>query len=412
MAFLPSLVALLIVVGALLYAVRSGRRATAREREVVEYAENLDDLLVYSKRFALAARTSVADVARALDEALSARFTAIDAVALFEQASGGALLCTYAGKDSRLDRYPGRAQYALDDDVVPAVALRQCMTVSSKSGASTAHPGDAFALGLPLKLDVGNTSVLYVASSTSALDDFIPAIELLVEQAEPALLLAHEREELTGRATFDGLTGLLGRAAFDAAYRSEVERCAEVHAPLSLMYIDADGFKAWNDQLGHHAGDAVLQRLADILLQNRVSMRDLVCRRGGDEFVIALVDVDKSEAVAVAGTIAAAITYDDRTLLVPPEFREHEPLPLTASIGVATYPRDSESAAELLQIADRVMYAAKERGKDRVCYIGDDREIHEERPSESDRRDLASRPFSDRRHLPRSFAPARQADAS
>jgi diguanylate cyclase (GGDEF)-like protein len=400
-----SALALVAVAFAVLYGRRQRLRAIAQARSFNAYLERIGDMLDCSKRFALAARTSAVDVCSEIDSALHERFADVDCLALFVPWAGK-LACIYATPGSRCERYAGRADYdvTVESDVLPVAALKAGIVVTSKSGPRPIHPADTYAVAIPLTLDRGNTSVLYLSSGARPFDDVLPAVQMLVEQAEPALLLAQEREEIESRATYDGLTGLLGRAAFDAVLHAEVDRCERTGSTLAVLYIDTDGFKAWNDEFGHHAGDGVLQRIGEILSSARRSPRDLVGRRGGDEFCVALIDTDKTEAIEFARNIGAAIAFDDRAEYVPAEMGDTAPLPLTASIGVAVFPRDADGYDALLHRADAIMYEAKRLGKDRICYIGDDRAIHEVRVSESDRRDPGTRPFIDRRMAHRPFA--------
>ncbi len=160
-------------------------------------------------------------------------------------------------------------------------------------------------------------------------------------------LLARARHQ----AQRDALTGLPNRHGFDALS----ERALAAHLPgahvLALLFVDLDGFKAINDQLGHGAGDEIL-RLVGARLSHAVRSGDLVCRHGGDEFVCLLPHLDNAQrAEAIADLLV-------RALAAPMQLGPHR-VSVRASVGIAMYPRDGQSMEALLQHADRAMYAAK-----------------------------------------------------
>lgn len=398
--------ALLVVVAAVVNVIRLRMKDAQRDAEMQQYVEGFNDLLEASREFALAARESVSKVRTSIDEAIRRRFPEIDAIAIFAQEMGK-LVCVYSTPDGRLARYAGRAEYDVSDEsALPVAALRAGKTAVSAQGGKPIHPVCRSAAAIPLTLDLGNTTVVYVESTTRSLGQILAPLEILLEQAEPALVLADARDDSESRATYDSLTGLLQRASFELRLRDEIDRCEDSGASLALLYVDADNFKAWNDTFGHHSGDMLLQRIAEILNDNRVTAHDLVGRRGGDEFVMVLLDVDRAQALSAALSVGAAIAFDDRRALVPPEKMDVEMIPVTASIGVAVFPHDGETSSDLILRADKIMYEAKARGRDRVCYVGDDGELHDTRSSERDRRDPDTRPFADRRRSERFFAEA------
>jgi diguanylate cyclase (GGDEF)-like protein/putative nucleotidyltransferase with HDIG domain len=159
---------------------------------------------------------------------------------------------------------------------------------------------------------------------------------------------------LTDAARTDSLTGLLNRRAIEELFELELERARRSGRPLSIIVGDLDGFKAVNDRLGHHAGDAALQTLADEL--GRWKRRiDMAARLGGEEFALLLPETDERGAFLVAERLRRAThrTFADG------------PLPLTISFGVATFPDHGDDADTLLRAADQALYAAKDLGKDR-----------------------------------------------
>jgi diguanylate cyclase (GGDEF)-like protein len=156
----------------------------------------------------------------------------------------------------------------------------------------------------------------------------------------------------------DSLTGISNRRHFDHALTDEWRRCARARTPLSLLMIDVDHFKAYNDRCGHLQGDECLRRVAGLLTQAARRPGDLVARYGGEEFVCLLTDTNATGALLVAGRLQAAI---DQARIPHPA----SPLGphLTVSIGAATAHPPAESPEALVALADRLLYAAKERGR-------------------------------------------------
>src|SRR5579859_2927456 len=164
-------------------------------------------------------------------------------------------------------------------------------------------------------------------------------------------------EELAVR---DSLTGLFNRRAFDARLTDEVQRAVRYQRPLSLLMIDIDHFKLYNDQHGHPQGDALLRELSTLFL-SCVRSTDYVTRYGGEEFAIILPETNSANALAVAGTIL------DRVCRHPFAFRETQPGgSLTVSIGVAGHDDHQLDEAQLLLAADQALYLAKAAGRNRV----------------------------------------------
>ena len=158
----------------------------------------------------------------------------------------------------------------------------------------------------------------------------------------------------------DSLTGLANRRYFDEALDREWRRCQRSQQPLTVMLVDVDRFKAYNDHYGHLQGDACLRSLADEL--GRYSRRggDLVARFGGEEFVLLYPGVDETEAVRLASRLCRSV----RALGIP---HAHNPASeeVTISVGVAVKgPGDNLSAIQLLDAADRALYQAKQGGRD------------------------------------------------
>lgn len=163
---------------------------------------------------------------------------------------------------------------------------------------------------------------------------------------------------LEALATTDGLTGLKNHRAFQERLREECHRAARYRTPLSVVLLDVDRFKQYNDTFGHPAGDAVLNRVARIL-EGVIRECDLVARYGGEEFVYILPQTDLDSAYTVAERCRARI-----------EAAAWDLRPITASLGVAALDLDHADAADLVARADAALYAAKTRGRNRVALDG------------------------------------------
>jgi len=175
-----------------------------------------------------------------------------------------------------------------------------------------------------------------------------------------ALTYRQRYEALRNEAARDSLTGLLHRGRFESLGRELVDLAQHAHRPLSLLLIDVDHFKSVNDQLGHPAGDSVLQAIAQTLSAG-VRVDDFVFRYGGEEFTVILAGAEAEPALEIAEHLRLAIAA------LPPPLA---PWPITVSIGVATLPRDGETLAALLLIADKRLYRAKAEGRNRVIGTG------------------------------------------
>lgn len=172
---------------------------------------------------------------------------------------------------------------------------------------------------------------------------------------ENALLYARTQE----LAMKDSLTGLAVRRYFMGRLHEEVKRTVMRKSHLSLLMIDIDHFKKYNDQFGHAAGDIVLKHLA-LTMNGLVKEGDIVARYGGEEIVIMLCGRSKEEATLAAEEISRAIKSSPVTL------RRHI-ANVTISVGISSYPEDSLAVEGLIRIADERLYKAKAQGRDRVC---------------------------------------------
>jgi diguanylate cyclase (GGDEF)-like protein len=208
-----------------------------------------------------------------------------------------------------------------------------------------------------------------IASSTAPLRSVVPnpnigraeveCRELETLRSTNAQLLRElaalkEREAQVQRlADRDGLTGLYNRRRMMELLESAISDAAQTWQRVGLLFIDMNGFKAINDEYGHAAGDKILNAVAT-RIASRVRTGDIVCRYGGDEFVVLLPSVPDAAAVSrVADTIRERVAF--------PYWLEGNEQHLTAAIGESMFPHDGDSAEVLLHRADQAMYRLKAR---------------------------------------------------
>jgi diguanylate cyclase (GGDEF)-like protein/putative nucleotidyltransferase with HDIG domain len=160
--------------------------------------------------------------------------------------------------------------------------------------------------------------------------------------------------KLTDAARTDPLTDLFNRRGFEERFRVELARARRSGRPLSILLGDVDHFKKVNDRQGHHAGDDALRRLSLLLTEAKREI-DTAARIGGEEFALVLPDTDEQGANRLAGRMRAAVRAS---------FAE-QPVPLTISFGIATFPTHGDTMESLLRAGDQALYAAKGLGRDR-----------------------------------------------
>jgi diguanylate cyclase (GGDEF)-like protein len=168
--------------------------------------------------------------------------------------------------------------------------------------------------------------------------------------------LQEANARLHALATLDGLTGIFNHRAAKERLAAEWNRARRYDTPLSVLMLDVDKFKQYNDTYGHPAGDEVLKTVAR-LLREKARDTDVVARYGGEEFILLLPNTGDE----------AALTFAERLRVT----LESEPWPLravTASIGAATMTEAMESFDDLVSAADKALYQSKESGRNRVTH--------------------------------------------
>ena len=185
------------------------------------------------------------------------------------------------------------------------------------------------------------------------------------------MLLSEQRLEaanarLTELSATDGLTGIGNRRAFDTTLQTEWGRAAREATDLSLLAIDVDHFKAFNDRYGHPAGDECLRLIAEVTKRTLRRPPDFAARVGGEEFMAILPGTNETGAREVAERLRLAVMHE----AVPHEGNEHGFV--TISIGATSIaPQPGDNMQALIDLADQSLYRAKQSGRNQVCAAGD-----------------------------------------
>jgi diguanylate cyclase (GGDEF)-like protein/PAS domain S-box-containing protein len=217
--------------------------------------------------------------------------------------------------------------------------------------------GTGVRLALPVRVGAHLLGVLEVQSERARSRETAWVSALADVGSLLALFLRRERAEadLHRFARYDSLTGLPNRSFFLDTLQRTLSRAARQRTHSALVFLDLDGFKAVNDRLGHAAGDAVLQTMAE-RLRGGTRTSDLVARIGGDEFVVLVQNLTRADDAAL---VARGLL--DR-LARPCRAHDHE-VAVSASAGISVYPEDGTDADTLLRNADLAMYRSKQEGK-------------------------------------------------
>ncbi|HET7205300.1 MAG TPA: sensor domain-containing diguanylate cyclase [Terriglobales bacterium] len=187
------------------------------------------------------------------------------------------------------------------------------------------------------------------------------SLESVADICATAIQNAHHVERVRQLAYIDGLTGIFNRRFFEMRIAEEIERARRFDTRMALIMIDIDQFKRLNDEFGHLLGDEVLRQVSSIFSQHLRKI-DVLCRYGGEEFIIALSQTDPESAFGVADKL--------RKVVAAWQF-PGVPRSVTISAGVAVLPEDGINRDDLVKVADSALYLAKQSGRNRVCTAHD-----------------------------------------
>ena len=216
-------------------------------------------------------------------------------------------------------------------------------------------------IGVPLKAE-NVTGVLALASYTANAFDRAD-LELLVSLGQHVTLALDNtirHAQVERQARLDSLTGVYNHGYFLKVLAEQADEATASQKPLSLIMLDIDYFKQYNDTYGHLVGDRILNSLC-AAIQHNIKQTDAVGRWGGEEFVISLPGATGKQALQIAGRISETM----KSLRVEDRDQRTVPIP-TVSQGVAVYPNEADEIYRLIDIADRRLYVAKERGRNQT----------------------------------------------
>jgi diguanylate cyclase (GGDEF)-like protein len=184
-------------------------------------------------------------------------------------------------------------------------------------------------------------------------------VQELVEMASLSIASLNLKAKLEGQSIRDGLTGLFNRHFMEIALERELHRAGREGTSLAVLMLDVDHFKKLNDTFGHEAGDAVLREVAECFRQS-LREEDIICRYGGEEFVVIMPDTMEEAALRRAEMIRSAVAG------LRTHFRGELIGMTTVSVGVAMYPTSDREGRNLIQLADGALYRAKRAGRNMV----------------------------------------------
>jgi diguanylate cyclase (GGDEF)-like protein/PAS domain S-box-containing protein len=239
---------------------------------------------------------------------------------------------------------------------VPRAGTVRCRHAPAEAESYVCMPvhGQGQILGMfHIAVDVG-------ARTRRPAPDVEQRLRAICDRVGPALANLKLRDALRELALRDALTGLYNRRYMEDALNRELHRSERSGKPLSVVMIDIDHFKGFNDKYGHDAGDFVLSALARAIM-NKIRPSDMACRYGGEELAVVLPEASLANACERAEQMRLAIRDTNLTHL-----GQTLPAP-TASFGVAVYPANGRKPADLLKAADDALYRAKRDGRDRIC---------------------------------------------
>ena len=170
--------------------------------------------------------------------------------------------------------------------------------------------------------------------------------------------------QISNLARSDGLTGLLNHRTFMEKLAEEYRRIDRLQRPFSILLMDIDKFKNVNDTYGHPVGDVAIKAVAKVL-KDTVRGTDFVCRYGGEEFAVGMVDTDSAGASLMAERVRIIMEKTIVTKIAAADLK------ITLSIGVSSFPSDTTTLPDLVTLADNALYQAKRSGRNKVCVVKD-----------------------------------------
>ena len=209
---------------------------------------------------------------------------------------------------------------------------------------------------LQYKAENKDNGFICVKTKSQEVIEYLPCFAKLLQLCRERSSLYNRLQELS---VYDPLTKTYNRRNFMKRFLEEFERVKRFKLNLSYLMIDIDYFKKVNDTYGHLIGDAVLIKVSQLININLREI-DFVARMGGEEFVVILPQTDKSEAAKIAERIRLKI-FDEEIKVFDESFN------ISISIGISSFPADTENQEILMEFADKALYKAKDSGRNKVC---------------------------------------------
>lgn len=210
----------------------------------------------------------------------------------------------------------------------------------------------------PVKIGKTVLAAIFISTESSYASNYIQEGKIFIPQIALGLKRTKLFMEVQDRSREDGLTGVYLRRYFIERFQAEIQRAKRYSTEFSVTMVDIDDFKQVNDRYGHLIGDNVLKGLSRIIKDN-VSPGDLICRYGGEEFCVLLLNTSDKEALQKAERIRASIEKK--------EFSDKDSrFSITVSIGMSNYSHDGATVETLIKKADKAMYWVKENGKNHI----------------------------------------------
>ncbi len=218
------------------------------------------------------------------------------------------------------------------------------------------------ALCIPLKSEKGMLGILclFDRKRVGEVVPFTDKDEAITISLINQISSQWQKMKLYEMASFDPLTKLYNRRFLENSLVNEVKRARRFERPLSVMMIDIDHFKKFNDLYGHQVGDEVLKHVADQIKENIRKDIDIAARYGGEELVVIMPETNSIGATILAERIRSIIEKNNLA---------RDLFEITVSIGIATFPAHEASGSKLIELADRALYQSKETGRNRVTVI-------------------------------------------
>lgn len=293
--------------------------------------------------------------------------TPAGSIALYDESCGAMELVSSCGFSERFAdrsrwdiREGGFTEYILNNN--KPVVIRNIEEFAEAESEQIRAEGIKSLIAIPLIAERKTIGILYV-------DDFVPRdystidesiLALLSTQAAIAIDKMQLFESVKKLAITDGLTGLYNHRYFVKSLREELKRALRYGHSLSVLIIDVDHFKHYNDINGHLKGNEALRRVTRVM-EEATRTGDVLARYGGEEFAIILPETNKEKALQTARRICLAVGEEKIY------GEEKQPLKkLTISVGVATFPEDAKLDGALMDRADHALYKAKREGRNRV----------------------------------------------